>query len=174
MSSIRKAATRSAGFAPLARRDARILILGSLPGQKSLAETQYYAHQRNAFWPIMRELADADGTYMQRCVALLERKIAVWDVLARSVRPGSLDADIDLETAEVNNFEAFFAAHPDIVHVCFNGQTAARIYRQRVHCAAFPQDLRTLPSTSPAYAAMNFDQKLELWRVGIGLNEHHA
>lgn len=164
---------RSFGFAPIAGSDARVLILGSLPGKRSLAQNEYYAHPRNAFWSIMRELAGATGTYRQRAAALRQNKIAVWDVLADSIRPGSLDADIDLATAKVNDFESFFAVHPNIGWICFNGQAAAGIYRKRVHTEWSPQDLRVLPSTSPAYAAMKFEQKLELWRAGIGLNKCH-
>lgn len=169
MSLIQTEVTRSCGFAPIARHDAQILVLGSLPGTRSIDQTQYYAHPRNAFWPIMHKLVGANGTYEKRCATLLESKIAVWDVLAESIRPGSLDSDIDMTTAVVNNFQSFFAMHSGIQRVCFNGQAAERIYRQRAHSEQFPQNLQTLPSTSPAYAAMKFEQKLELWRAGIGL-----
>lgn len=93
---------RSLGFPPVARRDARILILGSLPGQRSIAAREYYAHPQNGFWKIMAELVGASGSYEQRCAALLKSHIALWDVLGSSLRPGSLDADIQLATAEVN------------------------------------------------------------------------
>ena len=162
---------RSFGFAPIAGNDARVLILGSLPSKQSIDQKEYYAHPRNAFWSIMQELAGAIGTYQQRTEALLRNGIAVWDVLANSVRPGSLDADIDLATAQVNDFQAFFAEHRTIHRICFNGQAAARIYDRRVAVDLSPPDQRTLPSTSPAHAAMNFEQKLELWRTGIGLSK---
>ena len=162
---------RSAGFPPIARSDARVLILGSLPGVRSIAEGEYYAHPRNAFWPIMSDLAGATGEYPERCAALLDKGIAVWDVLASSVRPGSLDANIDLQTAQVNNFEKFFAAHANVARVCFNGQAAAKIFAARVPPNAMPRILekQTLPSTSPAHAAMNFAEKLTRWRDGLGL-----
>ena len=174
MSLIRQKATKSIGFAPIAKNDARILILGSLPGARSIERNEYYAHPRNAFWPIMRVLAGAEGAYEQRCRALMDAGIAVWDVLASSVRPGSLDADIDLATAETNDFQSFFAAHPEISRVCFNGQAAAKIYRKRVQLDRSPTDLQILPSTSPAHAAMTIEQKLELWRTGIGLKKSHG
>lgn len=160
---------RSAGFAPLARADARVLVLGSLPSQRSIADNEYYAHPQNAFWRIMAELVDAEGSYAERCAALRREKIALWDVLANSIRPGSLDADIQMSTAVVNDFEYFLAVHRGVERICFNGQKAAKIFSDRV-----PQDivesrvqLFTLPSTSPAHAAMRFEEKLELWREGI-------
>jgi len=162
---------RSAGFPPLARSDARLLILGSLPGVRSIEEGQYYAHPRNAFWRIMAELAGASGDYEQRCQALLDAGIAVWDVLASSVRPGSLDANIDMQTAQVNDFAGFLAGHAHISRICFNGQAAARMFAGRVTLDAAQRhvSLHTLPSTSPAHAAMNYEEKLARWRDGTGL-----
>ncbi len=94
----------SVGFPPVARHDARLLILGSLPGQRSLQAAQYYAHPQNAFWRIMQEVTGAGGTYEQRCERLIANGIALWDVLAESVRPGSMDADIQMPSAEANDF----------------------------------------------------------------------
>lgn len=149
----------------------QILILGSLPGWRSIECDEYYAHPRNAFWRIMAELVAASGDYSARCQAVTDSGIAIWDVLASSVRPGSLDADIDLATARANDFAAFFTRYPNIHRVCFNGKAAARIFRQRVPVSILPDgiSLLTLPSTSPAYAAMKFSQKLERWRAGIEL-----
>ena len=163
---------RSEGFPPIAGRDARILVLGSLPGRKSLAENEYYAHPRNAFWPIMRELLGIRGEYAARCAALRERRIAVWDVLQASVRPGSLDADIRLETARANDFAAFFDECPMLELIAFNGKKAERLFRQFV-----PEKLASgtrrvgLPSTSPAYAAMSFAEKLQRWRRALAILE---
>ena len=159
----------SRSFAPVARADARILILGSLPGQRSLAEKQYYAHPQNAFWRIMRELAGAEGSYAKRCAALVEHHIALWDVLYESVRPGSMDADIRLETAQVNDFESFFRDHPGVCRVCFNGQKAAALFARLVDTAG-SREMITLPSTSPAFASMSFDDKLARWRAALGID----
>ncbi len=156
----------SVGFAPIASPDARILILGSLPSRRSLEVSEYYAHPRNAFWRIMGELLGAAGDYPERCRTLTNHGIAVWDVLHSSVRPGSLDADIRLETAMPNDFAGFFAAHPKVRAVCFNGRKAEELYRRLV----LPEldepghELGSLPSTSPAHAAMSFDKKLGIWR----------
>lgn len=157
------------GFPPVARANARLLILGSMPGQASLAADQYYAHPQNAFWRIMRELVAADGSYEERCRALTASRIALWDVLRRSERPGSMDANIRLDESEANDFNNFFAKHPRIVRVGFNGQTAARLFDRlvRPQLDATIEDVQTLPSTSPAYAAMPFDEKLARWRAFI-------
>ena len=79
----------SRGFPPVARSDAIVLVLGSLPSSRSIAEQQYYAHPRNAFWPIMKSILGVDGSYEERCGQLIAHRIALWDVLASSVRPCS-------------------------------------------------------------------------------------
>lgn len=157
----------SRGFAPIAGSGARVLVLGSLPSRRSIAEHRYYAHPQNAFWRIMGELAGATGSYEERCAALIRHRIAVWDVLAASVRPGSMDADIDTGSAQVNDFESFFKTHPDIDRICFNGRKAAEMFERFAGELAGPRELISLPSTSPAYAAMRFDTKLACWREGL-------
>lgn len=159
----------SSSFAPVARADARLLVLGSLPGQKSLAAAQYYAHPQNAFWKIMREVAGAQGSYEQRCSALQQSGIALWDVLSESVRPGSMDADIRMDTARPNDFEKLFEDCPQIGSVCFNGKKAASMYDRLVGRDTFPMRYVTLPSTSPAYASMSFEEKLAIWRDALQL-----
>ena len=159
----------SEGFPPIAGADARILVLGSLPGDRSIAEQQYYAHPQNAFWPIMREVFGISGHYASRCEQLVENRIALWDVLRSSVRPGSLDADIRLESANANDFPGFLDEHPGIRVIAFNGKKAEQLFR-RFACA---DELRSevslvgLPSTSPAYASMPFSGKLAAWRAAL-------
>jgi len=162
----------SEGFPAIARPDATLLILGSLPGQRSIDAGQYYAHPQNAFWKIMSSLYGIDGSYQQRCAQLIERRIALWDVLASSVRPGSLDASIQTDTANVNDFSRFLAVHADICLIVFNGQKAQQLFRKFVrmededgllqHIAG-----KVLPSTSPAYAAMPFTGKLSAWKTAL-------
>ncbi|MGB5256630.1 MAG: DNA-deoxyinosine glycosylase [Woeseiaceae bacterium] len=162
------------GFPPVARADARILILGSLPGQRSIAAQQYYAHPRNAFWSIMQELFEIHGAYEDRLLQLLDNKIALWDVLGSSVRPGSLDSSIDLDSARVNDFAAFLDAHRDIRLIAFNGKKAAQMFRRFVASDVVGREveLAFLPSTSPAYAAMPFSGKLVAWRDALQAGEH--
>jgi hypoxanthine-DNA glycosylase len=161
----------SSGFAPLAGAQVRLVILGSLPGRASLAAGQYYAQPRNAFWPLMGALFDAGPAvaYPERVQRLVRQGIAVWDVCAAARRAGSLDAAIDRSSVRVNDFAAFFAARGDILQLAFNGLAAAELYRRRVlpglgsRWAALPR--LTLPSTSPAHAAMPFAEKLRRWSV---------
>jgi hypoxanthine-DNA glycosylase len=159
---------RSEGFPPVADSRARVLVLGSLPGRKSLLEKEYYAHPQNAFWPVMKEIFGAAGNYEERCACLLRHEVAVWDVLRASVRPGSMDADIQQSTATANDFDTFFEQHPCVQGVAFNGRKAEKLFRDIVtsHRASRLRKL-SLPSTSPAYAAMPFEGKLERWRSGM-------
>jgi double-stranded uracil-DNA glycosylase len=148
---------------------ARVLILGSLPGARSLQLQQYYGLPRNAFWQIMSAVTgvDAAADYAARLAGLQRCGIALWDVIATARRQGSLDAAIDRSSLAVNDFASFFAAHPRIGTVCCNGATAAALYRRLVlptlpaPVAALP--LQTLPSTSPAHAALSFDLKQARW-----------
>jgi len=154
------------GFPPIARADARVLVLGSLPSRASLQAREYYAHPRNAFWKIMNDIAGAAGDYASRCRALEERGIAVWDVLQSSVRPGSLDADIEMASAVPNDFAGFFVRHPQVRLVCFNGRKAQDMFRRFVQPGLSQRHLgfALLPSTSPAHASLSCAAKLDSWR----------
>lgn len=162
---------RIASFAPVANPSAKILILGSIPGEASLAAGQYYAHPRNAFWPIMAELLGfaPDTPYTERLQALQQADIALWDVLHSCHRKGSMDTAIENDSVEVNNFDGFFAGHPGIRLVCFNGSMAERSYRQHVlkHGKHTVMQYLRLPSTSPAHAALSLQQKMEIWRAAL-------
>ena len=158
----------SYGFAPIAAANARVLILGSLPGQRSLAEQEYYAHPQNAFWRIMADLHGISGAYETRCAGLIERRIALWDVLYGSVRPGSLDADIRQQTAVANPLKDFLHEHPSIRQILFNGKKSESLFRKLVPIEGLEEiRLIGLPSTSPAYAAMPYDKKLAAWREAL-------
>ncbi|MDD2929257.1 MAG: DNA-deoxyinosine glycosylase [Sideroxydans sp.] len=154
-------------FPPVADRNARILILGSMPGIKSLQEHEYYAHPHNAFWKIMGELIGAQPhlPYEQRLEKLKQAGIALWDVLHSCTREGSLDSDIQHEQA--NDFATFFADHPRITRVYFNGGKAQQSFRKYVlKEQKLPElELQRLPSTSPAHAGMRYEAKLSEWRV---------
>lgn len=160
---------RSDGFPPVAREDARVLVLGSLPGRKSIAEQQYYAHPQNAFWKIMKALFGIEGDYASRCTQLKEHRIALWDVLQSSVRPGSMDADIRMDSALANDFASFFEQHTEIRLVAFNGRKAEQMFGRIADPIVLPQavDQVGLPSTSPAFAAMPLSGKLCAWRQAL-------
>lgn len=163
---------RIIGFPPIAPRNARVLVLGSMPGVASLAAREYYAYPRNQFWRIVGELYGFNpaAPYRRRTQALCLAGIALWDVVASCARPGSLDADIDERSIIVNPFSGFLAAHPQIRRVCFNGRKAEAAWRRYV-LRDLPQtrELRyeLLPSTSPAHAGMSYPRKLHAWRRAL-------
>lgn len=159
---------RVSSFAPVAGPDARVLVLGSMPGVASLTAVRYYAHPHNQFWPIMGALVGATPAlpYEQRLQRLIEAGIALWDVLASCERAGSLDAAIRAPLA--NDFAGFFAAHPRVGTVLFNGAQAETSFSRLVLPGlSAPPVLRRLPSTSPANAGQRPEAKLAAWREGL-------
>jgi double-stranded uracil-DNA glycosylase len=156
-------------FLPISNADARVLILGSMPGKKSLEQNQYYAHPLNAFWKIMGELVGAYPylPYEEKIGVLKSSGIALWDVLASCVRETSLDSHIRKESA--NDFASFFAQHPHITQVFFNGSKAEQCFKKFAQDkqALPPLNFRRLPSTSPAHAGMRYEDKLQAWRAAI-------
>ena len=159
----------SRGFPPISSPSARLLILGSLPGRLSLERAQYYANPHNSFWRILAtRIPDLPADYAGRIEALIQARIALWDVLAAATRSGSLDAAI-AKDAIPNNFRAFFHGHPHIRLVGFNGSTAAALYARHV-LPALTQTQRslprvTLPSSSAAHAAVSLATKAARWSV---------
>jgi hypoxanthine-DNA glycosylase len=165
---------RISGFEPLAAQGARMLVLGSMPSVASLEKHQYYGKPQNAFWKIMGELfaAGPELPYDERVLKLTQSGVAVWDVLASCVRPGSLDSAIDMTSVKVNAFIPLLRRHDEIERIYFNGRKAEALFRRHalvgVH-VDFPDiELHVLPSTSPAMATLNFAAKLERWRVLSG------
>jgi double-stranded uracil-DNA glycosylase len=151
------------GLPPIARADARLFILGSLPGDASLAARRYYAHPTNQFW---RLLGAALGEelhslrYEQRLERLAERRIGLWDVIASANRPGSLDQAI--REAEHNRIAHLLRDFPELRAIAFNGATSARIGRQLVGAEPPGVTLIDLPSSSAANTRP-YSEKLELW-----------
>jgi len=156
------------GFIYQAKADAKILILGSMPGVISLKKAEYYAHPRNAFWPIMENITQISpsSSYSARLVGLQKVRIALWDVVASCQRKGSLDSNIQTKTIQINPFKQFFIDHPDIQRVGLNGQKAFQLFeRHVVKKGLLPKTIQyqLLPSTSPAYASKTFSQKNQAW-----------
>jgi len=160
---------RVRSFEPLLGHQPRILILGSMPGIASLQAVQYYAHPRNAFWPIMAELFGIDpmASYSQRVAELSRHPLILWDTLQACHRPGSLDSNIDSKTARANDFPGLLKRFPEIRAILFNGATSEKYFKQLV-LPNLPGSLEVallrMPSTSPAHAGMDFEQKLSAWR----------
>ncbi|HET9651880.1 MAG TPA: DNA-deoxyinosine glycosylase [Usitatibacter sp.] len=154
---------RASSFEPMAAPTAKVLVLGSLPGQESLRRHEYYAHPRNAFWRIVEDLfgIPAKSEYRERIRRLNDAGIALWDVCAAAHRPGSLDGAIRGGSVDANDFATFLGSHPRVTLIAFNGAKAAALFRKHVHLET-PRTI-ILPSTSPANATMAYDAKLKLW-----------
>ncbi len=168
ISNMNAAKPLSYSFPPIVGIKPRVLILGSMPGVASLEAQQYYAHPRNAFWPIMAELVDLniEWSYQTRCQHLADHGIAVWDVLKACYRPGSLDQHIDPASIEANDFQDFFEQHPTIEAVFFNGSKSEQLFKRQVlPTLSAHRPMIKLPSTSPAHAALSVSEKLAAWRV---------
>ncbi len=148
-----------------------MLILGTMPSEASLLKQQYYGHPRNAFWPIMAVLygINPDADYELRKAVLLGNGVAVWDVLQSCSRKGSSDARIDEGSIKINDFAGFFLRYPAIKRIAFNGRMAEKLYKKHVlpslnqRIAEF--ESQCLPSTSPAYAALSLEKKVEAWKA---------
>lgn len=155
---------QSFSFSPLSDQNATILILGTMPGTKSLELNQYYGHRQNNFWKFMFAILKEDfsNDYEVKKALLQKNKIAVWDVLQYCERVGSLDSAIKNEVA--NDFETFLQQHPGITTILFNGQKAAAFFKKYVRLKK-SYHLITLPSTSPANAGKSYQSKLDEWRV---------
>ena len=125
---------KSASFQAVAGPDARVLILGTLPGEVSLKKREYYAQPRNAFWQIMSEMVGAELTlpYAERLRRLVTHRIALWDVCHRAMRPGSADSAIQPATIRPNNIYRFLNAHTAVELICFNGAKASALFRRYV------------------------------------------
>jgi hypoxanthine-DNA glycosylase len=163
--------SRIESFPPVESPEARVLILGSMPGQLSLDKQQYYAHPRNSFWFIMGELFSFPITtpYEERLEILSRNRIALWDVISSCSRPGSLDSNIDNSSLQPNDIAAFITAHPQIRTVFFNGAKAEQAYQKHIVAGLAKGGgnltYRRLPSTSPAHAGMSREQKLAAWQI---------
>ena len=155
---------KSFSFMPIAPQSATILILGTMPGTKSLEINQYYGHNQNNFWKFMFTILKEDfsNDYEVRKSLLHKNNIALWDVLQFCERVGSLDSAIKKEIP--NDFETFLKDHPNIKTILFNGQKAASFFKKHVHLKKSYQ-LITLPSTSPANASKSLDFKLNEWKI---------
>ena len=149
-------------FPPVTRPDTRLLVLGSLPGAVSLAKQRYYAHPQNLFWRLIGAVIGRDLVplaYEARLEALLHARIGLWDTVAAATREGSLDADIRLH--EASDVAALAATLPELRAIAFNGGKSASIGRRQL--AGTDLALVDLPSSSPAYASLPFEQKRQAW-----------
>jgi len=155
---------RHRGFPPIADGNSRILILGTFPSPLSREKNEYYGNPRNQFWRILQEIFFEPFTtvdYAHKKALLYANSIAVWDVIAECEADGALDASI--RNPVYNTDLPVFISENGIERVFFNGNNAYLFYKRGIGSI----DKNVLPSTSPAYAGMRIDRKVELWRHAI-------
>lgn len=150
-------------LSPLVSPKSKILILGTMPGEKSIGLQQYYGNRGNHFWKILFTVLEESfsNDYEARKALLTKYDIALWNTLASCEREGSRDDKI--KNPLVNDFKSFFETYPNIRYVFFESITAARLYAKFAFKSERVQ-YRTLPSTSGLNAGMSFDEKVEQWK----------
>ena len=157
------------GLRPNIDKDCRALILGSMPGVKSLEAQQYYAHPQNRFWPMMAHLLGEalPSAYEERLAMLLRHHIALWDSIGSCEREGSLDSAIRNEQG--NDFAALLQEYPGIRAIYFNGGKSAQAFKRYNKALLARPDIafHAMPSTSPANARWRMPMLLEAWGAVI-------
>jgi hypoxanthine-DNA glycosylase len=162
-------ASRAHCFEPVAGTDARVLVLGSVPGDASIKAGEYYAHPRNAFWPLIETILGDGSTldYAARTDLVVRSRVALWDVLASADRQGSLDSAIAVASEVPNDIVGFLGSHREITHVFFNGAKAESAFRRHIGDRITDREVvfDRLPSTSPANASLSLAAKRQAWQV---------
>jgi hypoxanthine-DNA glycosylase len=151
-------------FPPIINSFSQTLILGSLPGDRSIAQNEYYAHPQNRFWKVISHLYNRPeaSSYTEKINLLLDNRIGLWDVCAEALRPGSMDLAIKDEIP--NPIEALLQEYPAVRQIAFNGQKARNLY-ERYFEKKESISYICLPSTSPANAKMNLENLIHHWRI---------
>lgn len=154
-------------FLPNIDEKSEILILGSMPGEKSLAEQQYYAHPQNRFWKLMWKFCNIDNlnelNYKNKLKTLLKKKIALWDVIRSCDRNGSMDSDIQNEIP--NNIPDLLKQFPNIKVICLNGNKSYSAFKKHFPKLQEQYNCYKLPSTSPANAVYKLENLYKEWSV---------
>lgn len=154
-------------FSPSIDNNSKVLILGSMPGIKSLNDQQYYAHPQNRFWNVLGEICKCPDLksfeYNEKLKVLLKNKIALWDVIKSCTRDGSLDSNIS--NVVPNDIKGLLKEYPSVKIICLNGNKAYSAFKKY-----FPDLLEKylcyqMPSTSPANARYNLNKLLQKWKV---------
>lgn len=153
-------------FSPIVNSKTKLLILGSIPGNISLQQQEYYGNARNQFWKIMQEILghiDIVSDYQSKIQLLHNHHIGLWDVVAACEREGSLD--LNIKNPVINDFVTFLKQYPTITTIVFNGKASYSLFFKK-----FGQikgiTYHVMPSTSPANT-MSFDNKLKIWSTGF-------
>ena len=150
-------------FAPISNSETTILILGTLPSDKSLEKGEYYGHSRNRFWKIISIITNNNLplAYPDKKTLLLNSKIGIWDVVHKASRKGSLDSAIKDE--EPNDLDSFIAGHKNLKVIGFNGTKAEELF-DKYFIRKSGIKYISLPSTSPANTRIDFDSMCKVWR----------
>jgi len=153
-------------FPPIVDENSKVLILGTMPGERSLAQSQYYANPQNQFWKILSFVTGYNFSisYDEKKELLLKNKIAIWDVLMHCEREGSLDVNISDEVP--NDFKKFLSDYPSVDCVFFNGGKASKLF-DKYDLAISGKVYKILPSTSSANTSMTFNEKATIWKDEI-------
>lgn len=168
-------------FSPLIGKQLHTLILGTMPGQRSLQSQQYYAHPRNALWPIMCAIVrggDPDYqvhtqlSYQQRCTLIANAGFGLWDVLASCERQGSLDSNIKKSTEIPNNINSLVNKHPELRTIACNGRTAETLFKRHIQASLNNTELHVVcvPSSSPAMASLDLQAKYQHWCKALSID----
>lgn len=152
-----------ASFDPISTPETTILILGSMPGDKSIELGEYYGHPRNKFWKVISTITgnDVPLSYSDKKTLLVKSNIGLWDIVHKAMRPGSLDSAI--KDAQPNDLENFIAKHTHLKVIGFNGKKAQVLFDKHFERKSGIRYI-SLPSTSPANAGIHFDNLCEQWR----------
>lgn len=156
-------------FKPSINSNSNTLILGSMPGVKSLDDQQYYAHPQNRFWKVMGHICKrqdlSDLKYNKKLEILLANNIALWDTIKSCTRDGSLDSNI--LNIVPNDIRKLLKKYPNIKIICLNGGKSFSTFKKYFPDLLEKYDCRKMPSTSPANAKFSLDKLFEEWEAGI-------
>ena len=154
-------------FKPSLDNNSKVLILGSMPGVKSLKEQQYYAHPQNRFWKVLGQICNVNTLqeldYSQKLTILLQNNIALWDTIKSCKREGSLDSDIQNEIP--NNIKKLLKKYPNIENICLNGNKSYSAFKKYFPDLLQKYNCYRMPSTSPANAKYSLDRLVQEWSV---------
>ena len=161
---------KSKGLSAIENEDSEILILGTLPGQKSLEKGEYYSNPSNKFWDILSKIYEKPIpiTYKEKIEWLHKHKIALWDILKAAIRDGSLDQNI--QHPEANDIIGFISSHARLRVIIFNGLKAHEYFNQYIGHKNIPFGIKikVLPNTSSANTHLTFSEKVKEWKKEIG------
>ena len=148
-------------FKPIIFKNSKILILGTFPSLKSFENSFYYAHPKNQFWKILREISGYPINNRDQKIWLIkELNLALWDIVASCNRENS--SDNNLKDIKVNDIKSLLKEYPNIKQIAFTSRLAQKLYNREFKDLDI--DTFYLPSPSPAYAAMSFEDKCRIYK----------